>query len=78
MEKQGLEGRAREGLSPAWSSKLTMLTLIENIRDFLRKCRAPGVNCPKGRAEGLRKEDEASGSQKNDDDMMSQRHFWMH
>lgn len=51
MVKQGLEGRAREGLSPDCSLKLTILTLKENIRDFLRKCRAPGVNCPEGRTE---------------------------
>jgi len=46
-----LEGRAREGWSPARSSKRTIPTLAESITDFLRKCRAPGVSCPKGRAE---------------------------
>lgn len=51
MVKQGLEGRVREGSPPDCSLRLTILTLKENIGDFLRKCRAPGVNCPKGRAE---------------------------
>lgn len=51
MVKQELEGRAREGLTPDCSLKLTILTLKKNIGDFLRKYSTPGVKCPKGRAE---------------------------
>lgn len=51
MEKQGLEGRTREGSSPSLSLKWTMPNFMENICDIMRKYRAPAVNCPKGWAE---------------------------